>query len=124
MKSQDFKIAVLVLIIVVITSISSTVKAEETIGSWQGKVIYMGMLETVQIFKSDSQFYAISTLSDGNSESTRKIILIPINYLGKTRCVHKGSETDLGDYYEIDKFGNLLIGDNMGVINTYYPKRK
>lgn len=124
MKDRGFKITVVILIIVVIIAISSTVKADKTIGSWQGKVIYIGIFETVQIFKSDSQFYAISKLSDGKNESTRKIILIPTNYLGKTRYVHKGSESDTGDYYEIDQFGNLLLGDNMGVINTYYPKGK
>ena len=123
MKNKALRITRAILITVAIISFSSIVNAEEKIGSWQGKVIYMGMLETVQILKSDSQFYATSVLSDGKSESTRKIILFPIDYLGKTRYVHEAHK-DTGDYYEIDQFGNLLIGDEFGVINTYYPKRK
>ncbi len=120
MKNWRGNLLIVLIVLGIFFLSPSNVCAEEVIGVWKGKLI--NMWQTITITQSNSSYYANIIYTDGKSESTRRLDLIPIKYLGKFRYIHKGHE-DVGDYYQIDQFGNLLIGDNFGVIDTYFPKK-
>lgn len=86
----------------------------EIIGKWFGEFPYGGVKYT--FLKRDCKIIMIRKFKDGSSYEKE---MIQKNQSGRVRFEEKGGNDD-GEYYLIERNGNLEIYDNVGLILTMH----
>jgi hypothetical protein len=86
--------------------------SREVIGSWLDETLHMG--RRITIFRQNGKLFLESVYYDGSSG--KKEIVEKLS--GKQRAFRKKEGSSVGEFYLIDKRGNLQMWDEEGIIST------